>query len=490
MIQILAGIGALQVLSVLVNFARTKITALLVGPEGVGVISVIDQTIQFVAHTCALSLPFATVKFLSKAHSEGEEAFRNGYAVFFKALLLLSSVGALAASSLALFQQNLFPKELLPYSLLLVIGFLGIPGTVLAGFFPNVIAAAQRSTGSARLTLFISMAVASASTIGLAMDGLTGWYLWNTLAITLIAILVIRYLRTVFALSITVSWSALSEEFGRLGKVASFSALFYVGALTSIGALWVARYVVFKHFGEAGAGFLQAGMAIALLMNVILNPLNGLFLTPQVNRTAPKEEKFLIVLEFQKQLAMILTVLALPMILFPHLILRVAFSSQFLAVAPYVFLFVLWQAFANFAGVYQALLIGLDDMVAYTILTCLGNILAACAMLVLVPHYGVLGAAIGFTATSAFLSCAAFVRLRLSHGFALPGSHTSLIGYSLLVMIAVGGLFRNAGDWDSITVLAKIGAMLLTALGLLLFLSQREKLALSAFSQKMRSGSW
>lgn len=490
MLRILVGIGALQILAVLVNFARTKVTALLVGPEGVGIISVIDQTVQFVAHTCALSLPFATVKFLSKAHSEGADAFREGYGVFFTLLLSSSVVGATAVAGMAFFRIDLFPTELIPYKTVLIVSCLGIPGTVLAGFFPNVLAAAQQSTGSARLTVIVGMAVALASTVGLAVGGVIGLYVGSVVAVTLAALAVIGHLRKVLGLSIGRSSSTLFERFRRLGNVMSFSALFYAGALTSTGSFLVARYVVLKDFGEAEAGFLQAGMAVALLMNVVLNPLNGLLLTPQVNRTSPKGDKFQTAVEFQKQLVMILTILALPMVLFPHLILLVAFSSQFLIVAEYVFLFVLWQAFANVAGVYQALLIGLDDMVAYTILTCLGNILAACAVVALVPYYGVVGAAMGFAGASALVSIGTFVRLRLSHGFTLPGHLVSLMAYSLLAMLAAGSLFRHAGEWDYTTVLSKIGVAVLAAMGLLLFLTRKEKLALSSFPQKVWSGTW
>jgi len=49
-----------------------------------------------------------------------------------------------------------------------------------------------------------------------------------------------------------------------------------------------------------------------------------------------------------------------------------------------MFLFMLWQSFTMFAGIYQALLIGLDDMVSYTVLSCSGSILAACSAVVLV----------------------------------------------------------------------------------------------------------
>ena len=132
MLKILLGIGAPQALAVLVNFARTKVAAVLVGPEGIGVISIIDQTIQFVANLCTLNFSRSTVKFLSKAHSEGGDAFCDGYAVVLKALLVLGTVGALVTTSLVLFRIDLLPAVIAPYKILLLVGLLGIPGMALA----------------------------------------------------------------------------------------------------------------------------------------------------------------------------------------------------------------------------------------------------------------------------------------------------------------------------------------------------------------------
>jgi len=490
MFGILLGIGGLQVLAVLVNIARTKVLALWVGPEGIGIISTIDQTIQFVTHFCTLSLPFAAVKFLSRAHSEGSEAFRDGYVVFLKMLLLLSMAGAMVAIGLVLFRSDLLPKEILPYKTLLLLGLLGIPATALAGLFPNVLAAAQHSTGSARLTVFTGIAMAMASTSGLLIGGITGLYAVSVSTITVLAVVVVEYFRRELGLSIAQCRVGIIAGFRRMGNVVSFSFLFYLGAITSTGALLVTRYSVLENLGEAEAGFLQAGMAVALLMSAVLTPLNGLFFTPRVNRAGPKEEKFQVAVEFQKQMAMILTILSIPALLFPHVLLALAFSPKFLVAAQYMFVFMLWQSFTMFAGIYQALLIGLDDMVSYTVLSFLGNLLTACSVLILVPHYGVIGAAGGFVIGSALVSLGTFVRLKLMHGFALPRNVVFLMVYSLLLTLVLGSVFRSYDAWHYSTLLSKCAVALVAVMGLFVFLSKKDRLDLVGFSQKVRAGTW
>jgi len=63
-IRALVSIGLLQFLSMLLLLARTKIVALALGPEGVGVIASLDRVTAVVAQTLSLSLPFAALRFL------------------------------------------------------------------------------------------------------------------------------------------------------------------------------------------------------------------------------------------------------------------------------------------------------------------------------------------------------------------------------------------------------------------------------------------
>jgi len=64
MLKIITTIGGIQVLAITITIVRSKIMAVLLGPEGIGVISIIDQVVQFVGYVCVFSLPLASLKFL------------------------------------------------------------------------------------------------------------------------------------------------------------------------------------------------------------------------------------------------------------------------------------------------------------------------------------------------------------------------------------------------------------------------------------------
>ena len=76
-------------------------SALVLGPGGVGLVSVIDQFVLLMLQLFAFAVPFTAVKVLSKAHSESIESFKATYAGLLRLLLILGSIGA--AVGMALF---------------------------------------------------------------------------------------------------------------------------------------------------------------------------------------------------------------------------------------------------------------------------------------------------------------------------------------------------------------------------------------------------
>src|SRR5882672_2219557 len=82
----IVAIGAVQVITMLFTLVRSKVVAISAGPAGVGAISVVDQVVVLVAQISTFSLPYASIKMLSAAHSEGRESFARGYSAFLRLL--------------------------------------------------------------------------------------------------------------------------------------------------------------------------------------------------------------------------------------------------------------------------------------------------------------------------------------------------------------------------------------------------------------------
>ena len=87
MSRVLISIGAIQLLIMFVALVRAKVLSVLLGPSGFGVVSTIDQATLTAMQLAHLSLPFTALKFMSRRHSDGHDAFERTYASFSRALL-------------------------------------------------------------------------------------------------------------------------------------------------------------------------------------------------------------------------------------------------------------------------------------------------------------------------------------------------------------------------------------------------------------------
>jgi len=477
MFKIILTIGTIQVLAIAVNFVRTKLVAVLLGPEGVGIVSTIDQVVQSAAYFSALSLPFASIKFLSKAHSESDEAFKRTYASFLNALLILSATGTVIATGIVLFRPQLLGQEALKYRALLFVALFGICATILGGLFTQVFAAAQKFKYSSMLAVITGVATTIASVIGIITAGVFGLYVGTVTAGALVTIATIIYLRKSFNLPFYERAASFIAELRRSPNVVPFSFMLYLGALTYSLSFLAVRYAVLKHYGEANAGLLQAALALSLAIGLALNPANGLYLTPIMNRNIEKEEKTKAAIEFEKKLAIILGLVSMPIVLFPHLMLVILFSTKFTVAGQFVFLFVLSQCIAQLAGVHQALLIGFDDLKAYSIMTCAGHISLGLLSWFLVPRFGIFGVAIAFITAYSIIFLSTYARLRMKHGFHFSWDLSSQVGYGLIVLLAAGVISNRFAEWDVAVIVFKVIFYALFAFSFLFFFLSKEERA-------------
>jgi O-antigen/teichoic acid export membrane protein len=485
MFRIFFTIGSLQVIAIFLNFIRSKTIAVMLGPEGVGVISVVDQVVQSASYFCALSLPFAAVKFLSRSHSEGEDAFKRSFSSFLKALLILSALGTMITAGLALFSHGLLGPEVTKYRGLLFIALLGIPAAVLGGYFTNVFAAAQKFKASSLLAIATNAAMLVAVSVGIFFGRIQGLYLGIVIAGIVVTLGTFDYLRRNLGLSLFNRNASIPNELKRSPDIVSFSLIMYVATFTYSLSFLVARYSVLSKFGEMEAGLLQGAIAVAIAMGMVLNPINGLYLTPIMNRSIGKEAKFHTATEFQRKLIVILCVAALPAALFPKLLLAILLSPKFGPASQFVYLFVVWQSIAQLAGVNQALLVGFDDLKVYAFITCLGFAALAVFSWLLVPRLAILGVALAFVISGAVILLLTTARLRFKHGFAFPEKLILLIGYGITVMVFTGLIVGRYQEWDVTALSFKIILYSIFVLSLFFFLSKEEKGALLGFRDRL-----
>lgn len=481
--QIMVTLGGIQVATMAFNVLRSKIVAMTGGPAGVGVISVVDQVVGLVAQVSTFSLPYASVKFLSAAHSEGREAFARKYLAFLRVLLITSLSGAAIGIVAVVWRPGVLGAELADYGIVVVLGMLAIPATNLTALLISATAAAQRVRASALFGLMTAIGLAVACTAGILAGGLKGYYVGNLIATLALTIGGMVYLIRTEAIHSNGRRTSVASEIKSNPQVLAFAGALLLTSFTTPLAYFVARYALLRSVGFEGAGLLQAAMGLGVALRTVMRSSNALFLTPAMNRRAEKHEKLAGAAQFHRALAITLGLLALPMVLFPDWLLFLLYSREFVAAAPYVYVFVLGESLQLFAGVNNALVIGLDHIASYVAISVGGDIIVMALALSLVPQFGIAGVALASVANGVFVFSFTAWRLWSSHRMAIHREMGWLPFTSVGIVAIAGVLFGRSSPHSGLAVLFRLLFWLAATLFLLKLMSDME----GGLIQRLRS---
>lgn len=450
-----------------------------------GVISVIDQSVALVMQVSSVSLPLAATKFLSESRGEGAAAFARRYHAFFRAILLFLFLGMAAGVSIAAWRPELLGTELAQYHGYLIIGLLAMPGTALALFLRNVLAARGSYHGSALVWTIASLALAALTWVGIRRAGIAGFYWVNVIVWTLLAAGTAVYLRVKEKLVPERGGFSIVTEIRARPAIGTFCSVMYVLAFTHPLAFLVARYTVFTLLGEAETGYLQAVYGIALGISMVLANATNLYLTPTVNQKIPAEEKIRTSLRFQRGLALLVAPAAMGVVLFPQEVLYLLFSQEFVHASRFLYAFVLSEALLLLAGVYQALIIGFDDLKSHFGICLCAHASIALVSLWLVPHFGIGGVLGGFLGASVLIFGLSLARLTAAHGFRLPGRLAGLMAYVLLAVGVAGAVVAQGTSFTPASVALRLAGYALFVGSLWFFLDAREKQVVWQYAKKV-----
>ena len=412
-------LGAFQAGVMLANVVRVKIVAVELGPAGLGLLTLIEQIVVLAALACTLSLPFAAVKFLSFAHSQGRLSFVRAYVAFRRALTVLSVLGFGAALLIAAASPGIFGPELVANRQVLLVALVGIPLLNLLTLLVRALAASGRSRAAAGVTLAQAVALAVGAGTGVVLQGSLGYFVGGAAGMLAVLLAATLYLR---GRERTSDYGGhlhtLSELRGHPG-ILRFALVHSVIMLTTPFAFLVARYAVLADAGLQQVGLLAAAFGISQSMTMLLTPANALFLTPALNRGDVPSGKLERALHFRRSMLLAIGAALIPLLLFPHVAVNLLFAPEFAPVAAYVYIFLLGEALGLLSGVHQALLIGLDDFSVNVAYIVAGQVLLVGLVIVLVPAIGIPGVGIALIADNALVLGLTTWRLRRRHAMAM-----------------------------------------------------------------------
>jgi len=443
-------------------FVRTKAIALLLGPAGVGIISVIDQFVQLALQLSSFAIPFVAVKYLSKAHSEGETEFQETYASLLSLLLRLGTCGAAISAVLILVFPSLIGQQLEAHIGLVLLGLAGIPAAVLHGYFRNVPAAALKPKTAAVCDVLVAGLMTTGILLGVLSFEIQGYFVGALAGAFTISIAYYLYLRSSMGLRLKNRYISFRQLLHKHPSMFEFSLISYVLAFTLPLTWLIVRATVFGSLGAESAGILQAAIGISLAVNMLLNPVNGLLLTPHMNRVSSDDTKYGQAERFQRKLLLAIALVALPPCVFPDIAVLVLYSDQFLEAANYVCWFVLAQVLMQITGIYTALMIGLNRLRAYGLIVVLGTFSNALIAVMLIPILGLEGAGIAAFASASILSVGTLLYLHIRSAFRLSKSILAITVGLVLGMLLIGITIGTQSSFELSTFLIKVFSVVLT----------------------------
>ncbi len=436
MLRALVGIGLVQVVTMVLYLVRTKGLALLLGPDQVGIMGVIDKAVALVVQTMSLSLPFAAVRFLPAAWEVGPERWTTLYRQMRRVLLALVLPAAIAALVVAIVAPHWWGNELAGYGPILAASAATIPALALVPFLQNAVAGRLQQYRAMLVSLGYA-AVSAVAVIGAWWWGLRGFYLVLALLGTGLAAPLAWWLgRRHSGPAPTKGDPAMA---GLPRRVWRFSGTMFLLAVTVPYAALFVHYTVLRHQAALGAGWMQAALGIALAVRVALGAAHGVFLTPNINRGGPPEERMRWADGFQETFCRLVLLVVPPILLFPGLAVRVLYSSAFLPGAPFVALFVTAEILGLLAGTYQSLIVALDHLRFHVVQNLVAQGVVVGLAVWLVAPLGLLGAGLAWLGAPVLMLATTVIFLRRAHGLRV-GARAQRLGVGLAAAMIVAGL--------------------------------------------------
>ena len=463
MLRALLTIGAAQFVTMLVLLVRTKTLAVVLGPELVGVMAVVDKWLALISQTASFSLPYAAVRFLPERWKAGPAEFGDLYARMRNlvvALLVAATVGALLVSAV---YPAAWGEALLPYRDVVAVAILGLPVIGLAPFFQNAVAGRMQQNRSMAVGLAHAV-VLTLCVAGVAWGGLAGYYAAYAV------------LGTLFVLAVNRS---VVRDLGSGAPRASFSlpppvwrfcaALLVLAFLAPCSALFV-HYRLLSEHGAETAGWMQAAIGISLAVRAVMGSAHSVFLTPNVNQGGGPLERMQWADRYQVTLCLIGILVVPPVLLFPDTLVWLLYSSAFLPGAAFVAVFVIAEIVGLLSGTYQSLVVALDRMPVHVANNLVAQLLVIAAAWLWVGPYGILGAAAAMLLAPVYMFVATMVFLRRGFGLAAPREVAVRAAWLVGALVAAGLVGREFPEisWQALlakaltyaAIVAGVGAML------------------------------
>jgi O-antigen/teichoic acid export membrane protein len=260
LIKSMLVIGSAQVVNILISIVRMKVLAVLLGPSGVGLLSIYNSFLGMVQQTAGLGIGFSGVREITS--SRGDEATLSRVRrVLFAAHLIQGTLAMIAVWLLReriaiwLFGDTLRATEVGLIGIAILFGLLASAQTAL-------LQGLRKIGDLGRVTVigaFVGTLVGLVAVWFQGERGLISFILLQPLAVVLIALHYTRCLPKPIAarLSLVEAWDVWKP-------MAKLGAAFMLGGLATAATLLLVRGLISKELGLNAAGYFAAAWGVTM----------------------------------------------------------------------------------------------------------------------------------------------------------------------------------------------------------------------------------
>jgi len=440
LIKSMLVIGSAQVVNILISIVRMKVLAVLLGPSGVGLLSIYNSLLGMVKQTAGLGMGSSGVREI--ASSRGDEAtLSRARRVLFAAHLLQGTLAMIAVWLLReriaiwLFGDTLRATEVGLIGIAILLGLLAASQTAL-------LQGLRKIGDLGRVTVLGAFVGTLAGLAAVWLQGESGliWFiLVQPLAVVLIALHYTRRLPKPIAarLSLVETWDVWKP-------MAKLGAAFMLGGLATAATLLLVRGRISQELGLDAAGYFAAAWGITMTYVGFLLGAMGADYYPRLTEVIHDKIAAVRLMNDQAQLGLAIggPVLLLLIGLAPWVI-TLLYSSAF---EPTVTL-LQWQMVGNVfklaSWAMSFSIVAAARGKTFFLMELSFNIVFLSMVFVFLPHVGLEVTAYAFVLGYLVYLTIVYVLARSIHGFrwqalslGLLGLHTSL-GLALLVLALI-----------------------------------------------------
>ncbi len=478
MFKIILSLAGIQVLQAAVQILKMKFVALLLGPDGLGVISLINQFVQLVIQVSTLALPWVATRYMAVAFSHGKEDFEKQVKVFFRGIFYLSIFG-MGVGSLLIYKYNsMLDPQLQSYQLLTIISLSMVMPMALKGFLLSVFTTAGKYRFSAITMLLNVITGTVAMLIGAYVAGLKGFFVAQAIAEYGILFYCGMKLGSELNISPLRGKTNVYKELCKLEG--SFELIIYGCILYFLSpmALMVVRYSLLKKGNEHLVGLYQAVHGMVLYITVALGQATNLYLDPILKRDMPIKEKIGVANQYLRSISLILGSIMVFVVLFPELMLKMLYSSAFIAGSDFLYAFMVIESLNVISAVYLGMLVGQGWYRTHFILGIGVHSMVGFISYTQVEYFGIWGVVMALASGAIFTIILIYGRLFRECG-AFIGVRQALLSGFIFLSVTISGYWvaamNNTADWIPVQAQSRVALLFGYWLVIWLMLTAEEK---------------